>query len=369
MPDRIFQITPEGRDDSVTGQHAMKVHSEAGLRFVADVFRLAGLHRDPTIDFGDYFASTHSGWFADLADAMDRYYPSFTDTDEWVLLTHRVLHWQQSATKVFRFSRILSEMLGHSEFKIPFSAIRLPFECAYYSFDIGDIVMSTGDRIAGGFISFIRNIPSSSVVALGPHRQLMKRALNISLDSVPRSPSDAGSGFAVTIDVSDCRDDEIITSDWLLSKIRGAPLDDIEDSRLAFSLLMNGILYLTSPDPDIANRIAPSAPLIARLRGIKSSKKRAKLEREIASLSSLDYIAVGENIRLPAKTIMPGDGTHGGWHLHNRHIVRGHWKMQPCGEGLEERRHIWIRPYIRGPEGTPVKNKGYIVTTAGEESS
>lgn len=35
--------------------------------------------------------------------------------------------------------------------------------------------------------------------------------------------------------------------------------------------------------------------------------------------------------------------------------VRGHWRMQACGEGRQERNPVWIMPYIKGPEGKPLK--------------
>jgi hypothetical protein len=35
-------------------------------------------------------------------------------------------------------------------------------------------------------------------------------------------------------------------------------------------------------------------------------------------------------------------------------VVRGHWRMQPCGRNREERRPTWIAPHIKGPEGAPI---------------
>lgn len=39
----------------------------------------------------------------------------------------------------------------------------------------------------------------------------------------------------------------------------------------------------------------------------------------------------------------------------HRWIVRGHWRWQACGVGRTERRRIWINPFIKGPEGAPIK--------------
>ena len=38
----------------------------------------------------------------------------------------------------------------------------------------------------------------------------------------------------------------------------------------------------------------------------------------------------------------------------HRWVVRGHWRMQPFGEGRERRRPVWISPHVKGPEGAPM---------------
>lgn len=52
------------------------------------------------------------------------------------------------------------------------------------------------------------------------------------------------------------------------------------------------------------------------------------------------------------------------WALHARHLVRGHWKHQPCGPGRTERRRIWLAPYWRGPDVGIISTRVYEV---GEE--
>jgi hypothetical protein len=50
----------------------------------------------------------------------------------------------------------------------------------------------------------------------------------------------------------------------------------------------------------------------------------------------------------------PAEGeSHVQWQ--HRWITRGHWRWQPCGEGRRERRRIWIAPFVKGPEGAPLK--------------
>jgi hypothetical protein len=49
------------------------------------------------------------------------------------------------------------------------------------------------------------------------------------------------------------------------------------------------------------------------------------------------------------------------WKLMDQHLVRGHWKMQPYGSGLQSRRRIQIAPYWRGEESSPVRLRTYTV--------
>lgn len=38
-----------------------------------------------------------------------------------------------------------------------------------------------------------------------------------------------------------------------------------------------------------------------------------------------------------------------------RWVVRGHWRLQPCGPGRTPRRLVFINPYLTGPENAPLK--------------
>jgi hypothetical protein len=45
--------------------------------------------------------------------------------------------------------------------------------------------------------------------------------------------------------------------------------------------------------------------------------------------------------------------------------VDGHWRNQACGPQFSDRRLIWIHPFLKGPEGLPLrvpKHKIYMVT-------
>ena len=42
-------------------------------------------------------------------------------------------------------------------------------------------------------------------------------------------------------------------------------------------------------------------------------------------------------------------------------LVRGHWKRQPCGHELQDRKWIQIEPYWRGPEDAPIAVRAHRV--------
>lgn len=44
-----------------------------------------------------------------------------------------------------------------------------------------------------------------------------------------------------------------------------------------------------------------------------------------------------------------------------RSLIRGHWKNQPCGAGMKDRKWMHIEPYWRGPEDGPVAERPHII--------
>jgi hypothetical protein len=48
---------------------------------------------------------------------------------------------------------------------------------------------------------------------------------------------------------------------------------------------------------------------------------------------------------------------------HHRWIVRGHWRMAAVGEGRQQRRPVWVSPFLKGPADAPLLGgeKVYVV--------
>lgn len=64
----------------------------------------------------------------------------------------------------------------------------------------------------------------------------------------------------------------------------------------------------------------------------------------------------------PRPASVPGERTEGGQPRYDhRHLVGGHWKWQPWGPARQLRRRIFVEPYIRGPQDTPLVTKPRVV--------
>lgn len=125
------------------------------------------------------------------------------------------------------------------------------------------------------------------------------------------------------------------------------------------------LLYLQSEHPDIE----PVDPAPRRsFKDIRSPKERERAiqnqELRLRGTTRLPILYVGrhlaEEVRLQQQIAEAqwrelcdepdGGPKTSGRSLDHQIWVRGHWKMQPYGEGRTMRKMIWIRPYVKGPD-------------------
>lgn len=106
----------------------------------------------------------------------------------------------------------------------------------------------------------------------------------------------------------------------------------MEDRRLLISLL--GLI--ASPGVTDATEYHPN---------------RAERRRSERSGIDLDAVRV---INLRGSRTEGGDDSAAESRYHNRWMVSGHWRSQPCGPGRSLRRPVWIAPHVKGPEGAPL---------------
>jgi hypothetical protein len=64
-------------------------------------------------------------------------------------------------------------------------------------------------------------------------------------------------------------------------------------------------------------------------------------------------VKLGRELRQMATELVLGRSKDAapGWRVRMRHVVMGHWKIQPIGAGRTERKRIHVAAYWRGPEG------------------
>jgi hypothetical protein len=85
--------------------------------------------------------------------------------------------------------------------------------------------------------------------------------------------------------------------------------------------------------------------------GCKTRTHHPQVKQELSGYSEYRFTGpVPIDIRAQVKENI----STGGGALHVQTLVRGHWKMQPCGPGRAERKHIHVMPYWKGPIDAPV---------------
>lgn len=129
------------------------------------------------------------------------------------------------------------------------------------------------------------------------------------------------------------------------------PEDQITTDK-ALRVIKNLVSWLDATG-GLAEHPKPQPPPVKR----KASHKR-KEEREKGIWPRVWLF--GQNVKLQpelrrmAREVALGqssDHAVQGWKVRIKHVVRGHWKNQPHGEGRTQRKRKWIEPYWRGPEG------------------
>lgn len=121
-------------------------------------------------------------------------------------------------------------------------------------------------------------------------------------------------------------------------------------------LIINGILYLSTPDKDVVKEYPNNLSLNLKS---KLSKAKTKHQLEIAKseiqrngYSKINF--VGQSFKGLKSQNMQGNVSP--------HWRRGHWRNQPFGKELNENKMIWIQPTIvRADKGMPKKGHIYEI--------
>lgn len=81
---------------------------------------------------------------------------------------------------------------------------------------------------------------------------------------------------------------------------------------------------------------------------VDHSRNTAKGLREYTEYKLTGSVSIDVRDQL-RESVLSGTGD-----LHTQTLVRGHWKLQPCGPGRVDRKPIHVLPYWRGPLDAPV---------------
>lgn len=129
-----------------------------------------------------------------------------------------------------------------------------------------------------------------------------------------------------------------------------------EDLRVRVPRMIVGLLlYLTSEHPDIV----PVAPVERRtFADVRSPNQRAaalaRQADELRAATRLPVLAIGTRLGADAlRTATNLDRAAAGFTrgpLEERQYVRGFWRWQSHGPGNALRKHMWIKPFWRGPD-------------------
>ena len=138
--------------------------------------------------------------------------------------------------------------------------------------------------------------------------------------------------------------------------------DVAKDWRELFSYIVNVVLYATMPDCESEFQYYDPRyeKTLKKLRKhSKGSQKHQKAKAKLGKIDRAGYDYLGGSIRVDRSVDRESsrESQETGRKLTVRSLVSGHWRDQPCGVGLKDRKRIWIEPFWRGPEGVPITQR------------
>lgn len=151
-------------------------------------------------------------------------------------------------------------------------------------------------------------------------------------------------GFGDTVAVTD--------DDGRVSQVRGAFLHRSLGKTLGlFFLEGDGVVFGTVPHRMLVvlDRLMGSPGLAESTVRKSTAADKKKSKRRQGRRADVRII----DLRKRAKSAVRQVGEARRMNMH-RWIVRGHWRNQACGAGMQDRRMIYIAPYVKGPDGAPL---------------
>lgn len=302
---------------------------------------------------------------------------------------HCLVNFALAGKKIFHFSDNLAEHLANTEINLKAALIQLPFQTCLFTFTssavvnamhnvrgpAGRVAMNTAGLDYSAPISAFMTVrpagsglPGEKLVICAFHARLpgagylmlkreiylgenwtLEQALHTDWKSI--TPENYGRGYSLNTneDVIEPQEDKTFYTDGLMF----------------YRILLNAVLYLSSDQAELTAKGSPRPEILARAKDISSPSKRKKLLQSISRHTDLDYLEVGESVGPIVIKKGDAEGAEGGKGGSGkplvRFMVRGHWRRQAHGPERQERKLIWIRPFLKGPDLATTINKPYLV--------
>lgn len=302
---------------------------------------------------------------------------------------HALVNFALAGKKTFHFSNNLSEHLANTEINIKTDLVELPFETCLFVFT-SPVVINAMHNILGDKGRWDMNVsgidysaPVSVFATMHPGSEELPGRTLVMLAWHARQPNQSYLMLKRELYMEDGWTlEQALRTDWAKVnpefateglRINAADGIDHQDDKTFYTdglgfyrIILNAILYLSSDQPELIPVKSPRAQMESLAANILSAPKRKKVRKEASRHSELDYSEVGASVgtiiiqQSDEETIQGKTEGHRNKSLF-RFMVRGHWRHQPCGAGLSERKLIWIRPFYKGADIAKHINKPYLV--------
>jgi hypothetical protein len=296
--------------------------------------------------------------------------------------------WDSNAVagrvRKFRCAQELAQILMYTDVKIPADELQLPFRFMAVKLPSGMFLLD--EAVLGG--------APKSCEYLCITKQKLVAAISPSLSSLPTADLDAQGAVDTlnvmvisNVDPSDLKHgvvlvdsmplrsgktvaDELDTyaeikegrpSGWsnhVSLRLENAPGTRRDPMLVLFNLAANLALYCTNRSADVVpSNGATLDRLTTRVKRLPAGKKRQRAQEALNEARRRTVLVIGGGFRArDQQVLLCSKLPHS---ISVRHMVRGHWKQQVCGQGRQDRKHIFVEPYWRGPELAEVLNRDY----------
>ena len=256
--------------------------------------------------------------------------------------------------KHFHIDNDLANMLVQTDVhKVKSSSIKLPFDSTYFTVpsdlvrieitDEGEVVYRC--YAEGAYVSSIKDGNDNTYLRISMFN-------NVKNEKNPKE-KEGQIGVNLLLPINETDDVFTVLERRLDEMLPLTPTKGMDDyyikrnyrviAKRFVLLIINSLLYLQS-DKAVLESVNAN-----KIENKKYKKKRSKRSADNS------YIRIGKKVTINPSykkvyeklNTLDSEGNNrkqyrGQW------IVRGHWRNQPYGEGLSQRKLIWIEPYVKG---------------------